>query len=331
MPTKQKAKKAADFEPISLQSLRLNTITSFDMYIQLSERERKGRFVLYRKKNIPFLEHARRNLAEHGTDILYIDASDRKEYQLYLENNLEAIIQDVEISSAEKSKLAYSCATGLVEELLENPRSGEHVKRSKALISNLADYMLKDSQAFFNLVASSSFDYYTYTHSVNVAVFGIALAHRLGQYTQEMMKKIGSGLLLHDVGKGLIDKRILNKKGPLNESEWAIIKEHPENGAKLLHPSGQVSEEALTIIKGHHEKLDGSGYPHGLSGSAIHQCARIAAIADIFDALTTRRPYRPAQSSFHALKTMRNQMLAGLDPDLFREFVVLLGDQSPEA
>jgi len=199
------------------------------------------------------------------------------------------------------------------------------------LISNLADYMLKDSQAFFNLITSSSFDYYTYTHSVNVAVFGIALAHRLEQYTEEMIKKIGSGLLLHDVGKGLIDKRILNKKGPLNESEWAIIKQHPENGAKLLLPSGQVSDEALTIIKGHHEKLDGSGYPHGLSGSAIHQCARIAAIADIFDALTTRRPYRPAQSSFHALKTMRNEMLAGIDDDLFREFVVLLGDQSREA
>ena len=316
-----------DFQPISVHSLRTNTVTNFDIYIKLSNRDHKRRFVLYRRKNIPFLERIRENLADHGTDILYIDASDKNEYQLYIERNLESIIQDEEISSVEKASLAYSCATGLVEGLLENPRSGEHVKRSKTFISNLVEYILEDSQAFFNLMASISFDYYTYTHSVNVAVFGIALAHRLGQYTRETIETIGSGFLLHDVGKGLIDNRILNKKGPLNESEWTVIKEHPENGVKLLRNSEQVSEQALSIVEGHHEKLDGSGYPHGLSGNEINQYARMAAIVDIFDAITTRRAYRPAEPAFHALEIMRNEMMAGLDPDLFREFVLLLGDQ----
>jgi HD-GYP domain-containing protein (c-di-GMP phosphodiesterase class II) len=189
-------------------------------------------------------------------------------------------------------------------------------------------YLLSESRAFFNLMATTSFDYYTYTHSVNVSVFGIALAHRLGQYSKEEIKTIGSGLIVHDVGKSLIDQRILNKRGPLNKHEWAVMKEHPDNGVKLLRGSGQVGEEALVIVRDHHEKIDGSGYPRGLRGDAIHMYARIASLADIFDALTTRRPYKLAERSFPALRIMRDEMGEGLDRELFTEFVLLLGAEA---
>jgi HD-GYP domain-containing protein (c-di-GMP phosphodiesterase class II) len=327
MAPQEKAKTTADFQPIPLHSLRTNTITNFDIYIEVSEPTDPGKFVLYRNRDIPFLEDTREKLLDHGTDVLYIDASDRKEYQVYLESNLEAIIEDEDVPPAEKSKAAYECATGLVEGLLDDPRSGEHVKRAKPFISSLVNYMLNDSHAFFNLMASISFDYCTYTHCVNVAVFGIALAHRLGRYSQHTINTIGSGLILHDVGKGLIDQRILNKQGPLNKREWAVMKQHPAEGARLLQTVGEVSEQALIIVEDHHEKLDGSGYPRGLKGDAIHQYARIAAIADIFDALTTQRPHRPAMRSFPALEIMRNEMGEAIDRDLFREFVLLLGDQ----
>jgi HD-GYP domain-containing protein (c-di-GMP phosphodiesterase class II) len=298
------------------------------MYQKLSERRGKERFVLYRKRNVPFTERIRSNLIDHGTDKLYIDVSDKKKYQLYLEDNLDAIVTDEAVPIEEKSKIAYSCATGIVEELLENPRSGEHVKRSKAVISNLVTYLLSESRAFFNLMATTSFDYYTYTHSVNVSVFGIALTHRLGLYSRDEISAIGSGLIVHDIGKGLIDPKILNKRGPLNKHEWAVMREHPDNGVKLLRRSGQVSEEALIIVRDHHEKLDGSGYPRGLRGNAIHMYARIASLADIFDALTTRRPYKLAERSFPALRIMRDEMGEGLDKELFTEFVLLLGAEA---
>ncbi|RJP73124.1 MAG: HD domain-containing protein [Candidatus Abyssobacteria bacterium SURF_17] len=328
MATRKMEKTAADFREIPLHSLRINSVTNFDIYIKVAARNQEERFVLYRERNIPFSESARKNLTDCGTDILYIDASDEKEYQLYLENNLEAIIKDDEVSHAEKSNAAYQCAIGLVEQLLENPRSGEHVKRSKLFISNLVDYLLSDSHAFFSLMTSMSFNYLTYTHSVNVAVFGIALAHKLGQFTQHSINTIGSGLILHDVGKGLIDPRILDKNGPLNDDEWAVMKRHPADGANLLRSLGNVSEQALIIVEGHHEKLDGSGYPRGIRGVDVHQYARIAAIADIFDALTTRRPYRPALRSFEALELMKKEMSEQLDRDLLREFILLLGDRA---
>ena len=327
MTPRENAKTDADFQPIPLHSLRTNTVTNFDIYIALPESGRDGKFVLYRDRNIPFVEETKRNLAEHGTDVLYIDASDRKAYQSYLEDNLGAILEDNEISAAEKSKAAYECAAGIVEGLLEDARSGEHVKRSKTFISSLVGYMLDDSHAFFDLMASIPFDYRTYTHSVNVAVFGIALAHKLGRYSRATINTIGSGLILHDLGKVLIDRTILNKHDAFDESEWVIMKRHPEEGAKLLRTMGQVSEEALIIVEDHHERLDGSGYPRGLKGDDIHPHARIAAIADVFDALTTQRPHRPALGSFQALEIMRNEMCHGLDPDLFRKFVLLLGDQ----
>lgn len=322
------ATKFADFQSISLHSLRTDTVTNFDIYLRVASYNLNGKYVLYRNGDIPFLKNIKENLISRGTDILYIDTSDRKEYQLYIENNLKAIIKDENVPLAEKTKLVYQCATGLLEQFLENPRSGEHVKRSKRVISNLVDYMLNDSRAFFSLMNSTSFKYYTYTHSVNVAVLGIALAHKLGQYDQDALKTIGSGLILHDVGKSLIDQKILNKRTPLNKSEWAIIRQHPQIGVEILATSGHVSEETLIIVESHHEKLDGSGYPRGLKGEAVHQYARIAAIADIFDALTTQRPYRSALPSFDSLEIMRNEMNKGIDCDLFREFVLLLGDQA---
>jgi HD-GYP domain-containing protein (c-di-GMP phosphodiesterase class II) len=312
---------------ISLHSLRINTTTNFDMYMKRRGRDGNDTYVLYRKRSIPFTEQVRATLTEHGTEELHIDTSDRKEYQVYLEKNLDAIIDDETVPIEKKSEIAYTCATGLVEELLENPRSGQHIQRSKGVITNLTNYMLTESNAFFSLMATASFDYYTYTHSVNVSVFGIALAHRLGCFNPGEINFMGAGLMLHDVGKGAIDKKILNKPGKLDEREWAIIKEHPLTGADMLKESGKVSKDELIVVASHHEKLDGSGYPHGLTGDEIHPYARIAALADIFDALTTKRPYKAAAQSFPALKIMRDEMAGGLDRELFHEFVELMGGE----
>ncbi len=325
MTEERNEKKAGIYHPIQLASLRVNTATNFDMYMKRSGSDQKDRFVLYRDRSVPFTERNRTTLRAHGAEELYIDTSDKKEYQVYLEKNLDAIIADEMVPLDKKSEIAYTCATGLVEELLENPRSGERIQRSKEVITNITNYLLDESGAFFSLMATASFDYYTYTHSVNVSVFGIALANRLRWYSREEINTIGSGLIVHDIGKSLMDQRILNKPGKLDASEWAAMKEHPKNGVQLLRDAGRTDFETLVITEGHHEKIDGSGYPYGLKGEQIHPFARIGAIADIFDALTTKRSYKSAEKSFPALKVMRDNMSHGLDQELFREFVQLMG------
>jgi len=310
------------FHPISLSSLRVDTVTDFDIYLRAPRAEGE-QFTLYRGKNIVFTERVLHNLLEHGTERLFIRVQEKREYHRYLERNLQNILHDDKVCLKEKSKTAYACAGGLVEELLENPRSGQHIHRSRKLISHLADYLLSGSQVFFSLIAATSFDYYTYTHSVNVAVFGMALAHKVGAFTLHQINTIGLGLIVHDIGKSTIDQSILNKKGPLNSGEWEIIRQHPENGLRLLKGIGQLPEEALAIVWAHHEKLDGSGYPRALRGEAVHLYARIAALADIFDALTTSRSYKSAEKTFPALQIMRDEMTGQIDSDLFREFVLL--------
>jgi HD-GYP domain-containing protein (c-di-GMP phosphodiesterase class II) len=319
------------FHPISLHSLRIDSVTSFDIYLQIT-RGARSRFVLFRTRNIPIAKQTIQSMLDNGVERLFILTEDKREYHRYLERNLKYILRDESVAVEEKSKMAYTCATGLVEELLEHPRSGEHIRRSKKMIANLADYLFSGAQTFFSLIATTSFDYYTYTHSVNVAIFGMALAQKLGVYTRQQIQTIGAGLIVHDIGKSAIDKRILNKRGRLNSNEWSIMKQHPENGFRLLKDSRELSQEALTVVLDHHEKLDGSGYPRGLRGEAVHQYARIAALADIFDALTTRRPYKLAEKSFPALQIMRDEMASGLDQELFKEFVQLFGPiESPSS
>jgi putative nucleotidyltransferase with HDIG domain len=319
-----KQDEARHFHAISLHSLRTETVTDFDIYFSVSASKRP-RFILYRAKDVVFTREALHNLREHGVKQLFINVEDKRIYHRYLEVHLENILKDTSIAVEEKSNVAYTCAVGLVEELLEHPRSGEHIRRSKKVISHLADYLFTESRALFSLMAATAFDYYTYTHSVNVAIFGMALAQKAGFSELPEINVIGSGLIMHDIGKSIIDRSILNKKGRLNSNEWEIIKQHPENGVKLVQDLGELDEEALAIILEHHEKLDGTGYPRRLRGSDIHPYARIAALADIFDALTTQRPYKPAEKTFPALKIMRDEMAGGLDQDLFRQFVLLLG------
>lgn len=330
MPEEKDAGKTSLYYPITLDTLRIDTTANFDMYIRQQGRNQQEHFVLYRKRNVPFTEGNRENLLAADTVELYIDTSDKREYQRYLESNLDAIIADETVPLERKSEIAYTCATGLVEDLLENPRSGEHIQRSKDVISNITNYMLTESNAFFSLMATTSFDYYTYTHSVNVAVFGIALAHRLGCFSLEELNTLGAGLIVHDIGKSLIDKRILNKPGKLDEQEWELIKRHPADGVRMLIESEKMDSDALIVVEGHHEKLDGSGYPLGLGGDDIHPYARIAALADIFDALTTKRSYKPAERSFPALTIMRDEMNAGLDQELLKEFVQLMGRKTSD-
>ncbi|MFC1512341.1 HD-GYP domain-containing protein, partial [Candidatus Latescibacterota bacterium] len=128
---------------------------------------------------------------------------------------------------------------------------------------------------------------------------------------------------LHDIGKSLIPIRILNKKGTLSSIEWEIIKEHPDKGYRLLEKFGTISEEIEIIVLQHHERHDGNGYPRGLKGEQIHIYAKICMIADVFDALTSYRPYKEKYSTFDALKIMKNEMYKNFNPEFFEKFAKL--------
>lgn len=135
---------------------------------------------------------------------------------------------------------------------------------------------------------------------------------------------LGVGALLHDVGKSKIDLKILNKQGSLDTEEWEIIKKHPIFGNELLLNSKGSTEDQRIIVLQHHEKCNGRGYPHGFTKHNIHPYGRILTISDVFDALTTNRPYKGAMQSFDTLKLMTEEMEGHFDLKYLRQFILIL-------
>ena len=311
---------AQEYLPILITALRSNNITDFELYL----RSKPGEPVLYRAANIPFTEDDAARLTEAHIEHLLIKAQDSAAYSRYLERHLGAILVDSTLPMKARATTLYQCSQNLVKEVLEDPRSGEMMERTGNLVANTVEFLFRESTSFHNLMQVTSYDYYTYTHSVNVFVFSSSLAQRLG-HSEEEIHIFGQGALLHDVGKSRISPDIVNARGKLNDEQWKEMRMHTVYGHEILIGQGVTNEVILDVTRHHHEKLNGKGYPDGIKGDEISKWARMCTIADIFDALTTRRSYKEAMNSFPGLQFMKEHMSDEIDQQFFRAFVGLMG------
>jgi HD-GYP domain-containing protein (c-di-GMP phosphodiesterase class II) len=309
----------SSFVSIKISSLCLNTILDFDIYLNLGS----GRApVLYRNKDLPFLASARDRLVDNGVSEVVIPPAQRSRYDRYVERNLKSIVENESIPASEKADILYTSARRVMKDLMDDPRSGDLVPRSASFVDASIRFLFSEPDVLENLLRVSSYDYYTYTHSVNVFFFSTSLAQNQG-YSKEEVEFFGKGALMHDIGKSLIDPHIVNCRGKLQPHQWEVMKMHPSMGHDLLQKSGGFDGDAA-VVRHHHEKLNGKGYPDKLSESEIPEFIRMVTIADIFDALTTRRSYKEAQESFSALRLMKDEMAEELDPKLFQAFVRMM-------
>ncbi|NLG95272.1 MAG: HD-GYP domain-containing protein, partial [Acetomicrobium flavidum] len=172
-------------------------------------------------------------------------------------------------------------------------------------------------------------DEYTFVHSLNVALLSGFLARRLQGNDKSLIEDVVIGGLLHDVGKAKIPLEILNKPGPLTDEEYAVMKQHPVLGLEMLNEAGINEETILSVTSYHHERMDGKGYPCQLRGNFIPFVARIAAVADVFDAVTTSRVYRTAESLYFAVSLIIKETNKHFDPKVARELISALGLYPP--
>ncbi|MDD3731898.1 MAG: HD domain-containing protein [candidate division Zixibacteria bacterium] len=307
------------FLPIYLDSLRVDSVLDFDLYIKVN-----NQLVLYRSADLPFTERTRQKLIDNRVERLFITNENRANYQIYIEKNLDKILTDTRIREEKKAGILYETSTNLVKDVLNNPTYGDNIKRSQSLVSNTIEFILKGREAFLNLLKITSFDYYTYTHSVNVCTFAIALAQQLGFKDEEFLNELGVGALLHDIGKSKISERILNKRSALNQIEFEIMKKHPKWGVEILAETDQITQNCYFPVLQHHERGDRRGYPSRLSLDEVHIYSKIVAIVDSFDAMTTERVYQKAIDTFPALKIMFN-LKGAYDERILTSFVELMG------
>ena len=252
--------------------------------------------------------------------LVYINEADKTLYYDYLEKTLASITQDSNCTLTEKSKLIYDTSSKIISDLFEKPESKEIIECTKSLVANTINVILSSESSIRSMMEIGSHDYYTYTHSVDVAVFAIGFANYLN-YSYADISNIGYAAMMHDIGKSKIPTEIINKKGKLTEEEFTIIKNHPIYSYEILQFHNEGNDDILKGVRHHHEKARGDGYPDKRIALYTHEFAKIIAISDIFSALTTKRSYKEALSSFNALQFMKQHIIDDIDEKLFKKFV----------
>jgi putative nucleotidyltransferase with HDIG domain len=228
----------------------------------------------------------------------------------------------------ELAKAAEICAGArqAVTTMFQEARMGNTVDAAGAgqLVQDISDSVARNASALISLARLKTADDYTYMHSVAVCAMMIALARQLG-LDEQQVRAAGEAGLLHDMGKALLPMEVLNKPGKLSEEEFAIVRRHPQLGHDMLCKASGVGEIALDVCLHHHEKMDGTGYPMGLDGDRISLFAKMGAVCDVYDAITSNRPYKEGWDPAESMRKMGQWADGHFDPIVFQAFAKSLG------
>lgn len=224
------------------------------------------------------------------------------------------------------ARKVHTRSTQAVVSMFSEIRMGKAVSAEKAmpLVIEIAESIERNPGALISLARLKTADAYTYMHSVAVCALMIALARQL-KLPETEVEQAGLAGLMHDLGKALMPLEVLNKPGKLTEAEFAIIKSHPVKGHEILLEGAAADPITLDVCLHHHEKVDGSGYPHGLKGESISLFARMGAVCDVYDAITSNRPYKSGWDPAESIKKMASWSKGHFDDQVFHAFVRSVG------
>jgi HD-GYP domain-containing protein (c-di-GMP phosphodiesterase class II) len=297
-----------EYLKIRVAAMVPNKSTTFDLYVLIN-----NKFICYLKSGDSLSQDKIDRLAASKTDVFYIKEADKQEFKKYVHDR----VTDSSLSSSEKAVILKESSYALIEELYEHPDVEKALNDSKEIITNFVEFIDLESDAIANLISLSSHDFYTYNHSLDVSIYSLGLGKLFG-YNKKDLEELGRGALFHDLGKRMVDPAIICKSGPLNDVEWAQMQQHPVFGLKILKDIPGISDEIKACAFEHHENFLGNGYPQGLDGEDIHPMARIVAITDCYDALTTKRSYNQPMHPRDALNFMMEKLGKKFDPELLR-------------
>lgn len=308
-----------DLFVIHLSSLSADQPLPVDLFLKVA-----GRNVVFKRRGENLSGHRIEALSRHGITKFWVPEEQRPYYLLFLrEQSLNRPVPGVEWGHFIKQTTLLH-----VRELFLRPDISPGIELAKDLVSSMVDRVTSDLSTTQRLMSLVNHDFYTFNHSVNVAIYAIAFARRVFGEQKETLIQAGLGGLLHDLGKRALAWNVINKPGPLTKQEWSEVKRHPEYGRAALH-NVNVGEEVLRVVYEHHENFDGKGYPEGRHGEEISLLARIVAIADVFDALTTDRSYHQALDAEGAMEKMFRMQPGKFDPNVFQSFVTNFSSRAP--
>jgi HD-GYP domain-containing protein (c-di-GMP phosphodiesterase class II) len=228
----------------------------------------------------------------------------------------------------EVQRAAKICATSkeAVVSMFQEARMGNAIdhEAAGALVDEISSSVLRNPGALISLARLKTADDYTYMHSVAVCALMVALSRQL-DLDESATRAAGLAGLLHDLGKAVLPMEVLNKPGKLTDEEFRLVKSHPVEGHRMLVEGGAVGEIPLDVCLHHHEKVDGSGYPKGLKDTEISLYAKMGAVCDVYDAITSNRPYKAGWDPAESIRKMAEWSNGHFDARIFQAFAKSIG------
>ncbi|MCB9024679.1 MAG: HD domain-containing protein [Bdellovibrionaceae bacterium] len=305
-----------DYVVIRINSLHPSEPVPFDIFIEIGDHK-----VHYLRSGDSLTAEKLRKFEDKAPDSFYIKTENRELYRNYIQDRLRS----EQLNPSEKAVILRESSLAIVQDLFESPDIGQALSNSKEVITNFINFMDDEPSAMAELLGLSKHDFYTFNHSLDVSIYSLGLGSVLG-YTGPELKELGEGALFHDIGKRHVNIDIITKDGPLTDLEWSQMKKHPEYGLLILNQFDDtfISNNIRACCFEHHESFLGNGYPQSLAGDEIHPMARIVALTDTFDALTTKRSYNEPMLPHDALNFIKEKLRARYDRDVLEAMYSIL-------
>ncbi len=303
------------YAPFTTDNIVDNSVTDFDLFLSLD-----GNIILYAGSGYKWLRDELEALLTNGYSSFLVLKEDSKKAHMYQELTKLPPLEK-HLPPYERIKSLEQVGSQFIKCLYEGEITQSCVNRARDIAATLADCVSEDRTCIKAISGLADHDYYTYFHSIRVSTYTVAIALEMGLSDEQKIRELALGGIFHDIGKKDVGLDIVNKTGPLTEQEWEKMRSHPQYGINSVQESilPYVPKE---IILHHHEKMDGSGYPHGLDKASLLPEVQIATLADIFDALTSSRSYQNKRSRFEALDFIKNKMIGTKIP--FEAFSALI-------
>jgi HD-GYP domain-containing protein (c-di-GMP phosphodiesterase class II) len=321
--------KERNFEPLPLRNLIVGRKVPFEVFLKIKTKgQMLPQFVKGCSRGEVFQEDWYKKLRRLRIPWIYVVQKEMAQVLPYLNQYLEQTLEDDTLSELDKGVLACDTAHIWVFNFFNNEeaRTREQVKLARKLLDTLFTVLKSDQQNVLSLLSiRRPKDLRLFTHCLNVSLLGMAFTSYL-RWSPEKIRGFGLGALIHDIGLNRTSRVILEKQGKLTAEEMFEIKRHPIDGFRQVQTFIHLRWEALQMVLQHHENGDGTGYPEGLKLTAIHSWARILRILDSYEAMTAKRPWRPAMNPKDALWTMRDDWERSnlFDPNYLKAFIKFL-------
>ncbi len=325
----------ASFFLVPLEHLEPETVLGFDLYMHRGTADP----LLYRSCDLPFTGDVQERLLDHGVRELLVPADQADEYHAYrrahgaepapprespvraAERDLTRLLIDEGQPLATRSSTLLGVSRALVEEAFADLASPGLQERVTRVAHETARFLLREPRAFSSLVSLLAADLDVYNHSVRTSLYATELARAAGCRAEDALAEIGRAALVHDVGRGSVPLELLHRAVAREDRAWQPVMNHVDQGVALLRETGFADTMSLEVCAHHHERCDGSGYPRGVKKEQIPPAARIVAIADIFDSLTSSGRQHVALSGYQALWRLRHGHPDAFDPEYLNVFV----------